>query len=154
MNFLSLDLGTVGGWALYADGEISSGFKNFNKNPKSGSGMRYLEFEKWLQDLYEKNKFKLIIYESVKRHTGCIASHVYGGFLATVTKYCEFLKIPYLGIGVGTIKKFITGNGKASKEFVIECLNATYNTNIINHNEADALSLLYLFLQQQEKSYE
>ena len=46
---------------------------------------------------------------------GTDAAHVYGGFLATLTSWCEQRAIAYQGVPVGTIKRFITGKGNADK---------------------------------------
>ena len=39
------------------------------------------------------------------RHAGTDASHVYGGFLATLTSWCEEPEVPSEGVPVGTITR-------------------------------------------------
>ena len=41
----------------------------------------------------------------------------------------------------GTVKKNVTGNGRATKEEVKAAINALYNTNITDHNVADAVAI-------------
>ena len=48
----------------------------------------------------------------------------YGGFLATLTAWCEEQSIPYQGVPVGTIKRFIAGKGNADKQAVIAAVRA------------------------------
>lgn len=154
-TILALDLGTKTGWALggatYHDipwpdhkethGAIS--FANPVRNRFEGGGMRYLRFRKWLYSLFTGgiDRIDEIYFEEVRNHLGVDASHAYGGFLATLTSQCENHCIPYQGIPVGTIKKYIAGKGSANKQMVIDAVNAR-GYNITDHNEADAMALL------------
>lgn len=69
------------------------------------------------------------------------AAHVYDGMLATLTAWCEAHGIPYRGIPVGTIKRFVTGKGNASKGDVIAAMRAR-GFAVVDDNEADALAIL------------
>lgn len=141
---LSLDLGTATGWALSNhNGRIISGTAHFRPRRFEGGGMRYLRFERWLNETLEiTGQIHAVYFEEVRRHLGVDAAHAYGGFLASLTAWCEEQSIPYEGIPVGTIKKFITGKGNASKAMVINAIKALgYNPE--DDNEADALALLH-----------
>ncbi len=82
--------------------------------------MRYLRFKRWLTELKRSvDEIDAVYFEEVRRHVGTNASHIYGGFLATLTAWCEHHQILYEGIPVGTIKKATTGKGNASKEEMI-----------------------------------
>ncbi len=106
--------------------------------------MRYLHFQHWLSEL---PRVELVYFEEVRRHLGVDAAHAYGGFLGTLTAWCEIKKIPYTGIPVSTIKRFITGKGNASKLEVIEGVKALGHSPT-DDNEADALALLHLAMQK------
>jgi crossover junction endodeoxyribonuclease RuvC len=56
-------------------------------------------------------------------------------------------KIPYQGIPVGTIKRFITGKGNANKLEMIEVIKAL-GYRPTDDNEADAIALLHLAMQK------
>ncbi|WP_375676918.1 crossover junction endodeoxyribonuclease RuvC [Bartonella sp. AP88XZML] len=144
-TILCLDLGTKTGWALRdADGFITSDTEHFQSRRFEGGGMRYLRFKKWLTELKRSvDEIDAVYFEEVRRHVGTDASHVYGGFLATLTAWCEHHQIPYEGIPVGTIKKAMTGKGNASKEEMIKAMCAKGHAPCDN-NEADALAILYL----------
>ena len=74
---------------------------------------------------------------------GVIAAHVYGGFMGHLTAFCEEYKIPYDGVPVGTIKKFWTGKGNASKdEMLEEAVRRGWSP--VDDNEADAIAILTL----------
>lgn len=146
---LCLDLGTSTGWALSKQhGRYLSGTAHFRPRRFEGGGMRYLRFERWLNEtLNITGKIDELYFEEVRRHLGVDAAHAYGGFLASLTSWCEENKIPYEGIPVGTIKKSITGKGNASKAQVIAAVKALGH-NPEDDNEADALALLHLACKQ------
>jgi len=116
-TILAIDLGTTTGWAIRNEFGITSGSVSFKQDRFQGGGMRYLHFQQWLNQLPQVD---IVYFEEVRRHLGVDAAHAYGGFLSHLTSWCERLQIPYQGIPVGTIKKFITGKGNASKLEVIE----------------------------------
>jgi Holliday junction resolvasome RuvABC endonuclease subunit len=140
---LALDLGTQTGWALHnKDQSIISGSESFKPQRFEGGGMRYLRFKKWLSEIKDScDSIDAVYFEEVRRHAGVDAAHAYGGFLATLTSWCEHHQIPYQGVPVGTIKKHATGKGNASKELMIETMRSAGYT-IFDDNEADAIALL------------
>ncbi len=138
---LALDLGTTTGWAIRLDGALQSGFVSYKTGRYEGGGMRFLKFRKWLQDMRQDTGFAVVYFEEVRAHKGVDAAHIYGGMLATLTAFCEENSIPYEGIPVGTIKKFMTGKGNAKKEHMIAAVN-NRGICVTDDNEADAISLL------------
>jgi hypothetical protein len=85
----------------------------------------------------------LVVFEDVRNHAGVYAAHAYGGFLAHMMAVCEEKHLPYRGFGVKTIKKFVTGNGNASKADVIKAIE-TKGYRPMDDNEADGIALLLL----------
>jgi len=83
-----------------------------------------------------------------RRHLGVDAAHAYGGFMASLTAWCEHHEIPYQGVPVGTIKKALTGKGNASKAMMIKAVQKL-GSNPADDNEADALALLHFVLKSQ-----
>jgi Holliday junction resolvasome RuvABC endonuclease subunit len=150
-TFLALDLGTQTGWALSAiDQPITSGSESFKPQRFEGGGMRYLRFKRWLTEIKQTvNRIDTVYFEEVRRHVGVDAAHAYGGFLATLTAWCEHHQIPYQGVPVGTIKKHATGKGNASKDEMISAV-IKRGFNPADDNEADALALLHWALDTQE----
>ena len=140
---LALDLGTATGWALRDEyGAVTSGTMSFRPDRFSGGGMRFLRFKGWLTEV--KNTaggIDAVYLEEVRRHAGTSAAHIYGGFLAHVTAWCEHHGIPYQGVPVGTIKRHVTGKGNAPKQAVIAAVRAR-GFAPADDNEADALALL------------
>ncbi|PZP63894.1 MAG: hypothetical protein DI596_02520 [Azospira oryzae] len=142
-TILALDLGTITGWALRGrDGTVTSGSASFKPRRFEGGGMHFLRFKRWLAELKAcADGLDEVVFEEVRRHASTDAAHAYGGFLATLTAWCEHHGIPYQGVPVGTIKKHATGRGNASKEEVIAAVRAC-GYQPVDDNEADALALL------------
>lgn len=145
---LALDLGTAMGWALRnPNGQINSGTVSFRPGRYDGGGIRYVRFRAWLDTLAEDaGSISAIHHEEIRRHLGADASHVYGGFLATLSAWCEERDIAYQGVPVGTIKRFIAGKGNADKFAVMAAVRAR-GFAPADDNEADALAILLWALE-------
>ncbi len=143
MSILTLDLGKQTGWAILTDGVIESGSKSFHGSRFSGGGMHFLKFRSWLNEMKEKfSNIEAVYFEEVRRHLGTDAAHCYGGFLAVLSAWCEEHHVPYQGVNVKTIKRFITGKGNASKSEVIEAVKKKGGSPR-DDNEGDALALMF-----------
>lgn len=142
-SLLALDLGSTLGWAVrLADGTITSGTATFRPGRFEGGGMGWLRFRRWLDSMAASaGPLGSIVFEEVRRHAGTTAAHVYGGFLAHLTAWCEGAGVPYQGVPVGTIKRFATGKGNAGKDAIIAAMRAR-GFAPADDNEADALALL------------
>ena len=116
--------------------------------------MRYLRFRSWLDEVLATTApssgvsgLDAIYFEEVRRHLGVDAAHAYGGFLATLTSWCEHQKIPYQGVPVGTIKRHVTSKGNAGKSEMVSAMRAR-GYLVADDNEADALAVLVWALAQ------
>jgi crossover junction endodeoxyribonuclease RuvC len=150
---LCLDLGGKTGWAMkQTDGQITSGTIEFKPGRFEGGGMPFVRFKSWLDEVQSfAGPIQSIHFEEVRRHLGTTAAHVYGGFLACLTSWCEARMIPYEGIPVGTIKRFATGKGNAGKAMVIQAMKSLGH-NPADDNESDALAILHLVLSREVSS--
>lgn len=145
MNILALDLGTKTGWASRHElGETlvsqTSGVAKFVVPRGSNPDMRYLFFEKWLDDIVLIKKPKLIVYE-LPHMRGGKASDLLVGFMTIVRMYCVKHGLNYISVHSGTLKKFATGSGNASKEDMVLTAEQRYG-KVQDDNQADALHLL------------
>lgn len=140
MKILALDLGTKTGWSYWSEKTFDGGTMDFSETRFSGGGMRFLKFRRWLSDLKSKG-IDVVYYEAVRAHKGVDAAHVYGGFQGVLTEWCERNEIPYDGVPVGTIKKFISGAGNAGKQEVIKAVK-TVGFDPVDDNHADAIALM------------
>lgn len=138
---LALDLGNEFGWAIKQSATIDSGWNRLTNKPGSGPGEKFKLFEYWLK--WETAEgIEAVYFEDVKRHVSLYNARAYCGFLAILQSWCYKKEIKCVGVGVGTIKKFWVGNGRATKEMMIAAANKRgFETK--NDNEADALALLH-----------
>ena len=147
---LALDLGTSTGLALRsAEGLITSGTASFRPGRYDGGGMRYLRFTNWLTEIDRlSGPIEAIYFEEVRRHAGTDAAHVFGGLLAVLTSWGELRGVPYQGVPVGTIKKFLTGQGNANKQAMIDAARKR-GFSPTDDNEADAIAILLWAIETQ-----
>lgn len=147
MSILALDLGTRTGWAYATNiGTILSGVWDFKPGKFDGGGMRFLRFQKALDEFKSNVPIGAIYYEGVRAHRGVDAAHVYGGLMATLQAWCEVNGVPCDAVGVGEIKRYWTGKGNAPKDEMIAKAIARGFT-VEDDNQADAIALLHLKLE-------
>lgn len=150
---IGLDLGTNTGYAWSYDDHVRlafSGVQDFTPKRYEGGGMRFMRFKIWLEEILANEGGEVIVFfeEVVGAHKSTAASHIYGGLLALLTQHCEANKIPYSGLPVGTIKKFATGRGNASKNDMMAHASTKFGGAVRSHDQADALWILSLGLQE------
>ena len=152
MNILSLDVGEYTGFATLIDGRIESGVEHLKKKGTESLGMKYLRFTDLLKRLDYIGNFNLIVYE--KPHG--LKGHAIEAMNGYITRIHEFIAIEdfnhrtieYIGYPPTTIKKAITGNGRASKDDMINWFNGKVGRIPIDDNEADAYSLLIYTIKE------
>lgn len=146
---LALDLGTKTGWAFGSSLDPSvvvHGWQDFSPGKFSGGGMRYLKFENWLADIVTQSHVTEVVYEGVRRHVGTDAAHVYGGLMATLTKFCEKCALPYAALPVQTIKKWATGKGNAKKSEMVAVVRSWGYIGVTSEDQADAIAILHCWV--------
>jgi Holliday junction resolvasome RuvABC endonuclease subunit len=149
-TILALDLGTTTGFAAApygGDGPIVTGTWSFKTSRYEGGGVRYLRFQQKVDEFHRLSPIKRVVFEEVRRHRGTDAAHVYGGLLSMLTAWCEEHGIPYEGVPVGTIKRFATGKGNATKDDMLTA-SRDWGYEPSDDNEADAIALLHWFLNE------
>ena len=156
---LALDLGRRTGWALIMPNlKIHSGFEEFKPSRFESSGMALLRFRNWLNTIHQQSGgLGVCVFEEVRRHAGTTAAHTYGEFLGQLKAWADedHTKVPYLGVPVGTIKKFATGKGNANKKMVIEAVQKKFgHSRVTDDNEADALALLHWAIEEGPVQFE
>ncbi|MDR0250205.1 MAG: hypothetical protein LBI35_02675 [Burkholderiales bacterium] len=150
MSILALDLGTNTGWAIGDCRVTLSGTEHFAPKKREGDGMRFLKFKRWLTEMKAANDFDAVYYEQVGRHASTAAAHVYGGFVAMLTAWCEHHGIAYHAVFWSEIKKFATGHGNATKDEMVTVMReAGYNPR--SYDEADAIALCMLAMGKEKR---
>lgn len=136
MNILGLDLGDHMGVCVALDGQFTPSTIHLDQECHS-RGLKLLRFSSTLDRLLSHHKIDLVAYEDVRGHKGTLAAHAYGAYKYTLTAKCESLGIECVPVAVGTLKKFATGSGRATKATMIACAVAE-NVLVEDDNAADA----------------
>ncbi len=145
-NVLALDLGTRAGWAIgKRDGSRSCGTENFSPRASWHPGQRFTRFRAWLNTTITTHQITHIVYEKVIQgpHSSGAAGDVYGAFWGMLLVVAESHNIVPDSVHTMTVKKFITGSGRADKGDVISAVRARgYMPD--SDNAADAAGILEL----------
>ncbi|ALA16103.1 MULTISPECIES: hypothetical protein [unclassified Chelatococcus] len=153
MTVLALDLGTTTGWACGADErDLRCGFWRLKVGRYDTVSMRYVRFERHLDELHKLVGFRHVVYEEVRKHRGTDAAHIYGGLQATLLRWCETRGVPCEGVPVGTIKKHWAGKGNASKDHMRAAADERGYAHSGDENEIDALALAHWYVTEHQAS--
>lgn len=155
MKTLALDLGTSTGWAVQANGILSSGWMDFSRytgcasRPADHIGSSFGRMFYWLEEKVREDKIEAIAYENVYRWNSGDAAKAYGGFRGAMMIVADHNNIPVFDYSASHIKKFWTGKGTADKEAILKVTVARYphlrHFNV-RSDEADAIAILQLHI--------
>lgn len=144
---LSIDLGNEYGYAIKKYSTIESGWGRLTNGSKNHTGKKFELFRLWLEEL-DAIDLTEIWYEDVKRHNGLHAARAYCGYVAVLNMYAYKRGILCSGVGVGQIKKFWTGNGRADKQQMVDEARSRGFEDVDNDNWADSLALLHYVMSK------
>lgn len=141
MNILTIDCGTKTGWASFIDGHFESGVQDFSLKRGESKGIRFLRFNTWFNAMLKLTKPDVVVYE-MAHFRGGHATEILVGMTTRIEEFCENNNIEYSSIHSGTLKKFATGKGNASKADMIKMAGQFFAKVVESDDEADALLML------------
>lgn len=125
MRILALDLGTKTGWALVDDALFQSGTKVLisDRERKERIKLRFQDgrFQSLRHFINGFGTLGAIFYEDVQFCKTQYQAQLWGGLRAMVACF-ETSTLEVRGVPVGTLKKFATGKGNATKEMMARAL--------------------------------
>lgn len=147
MNILSLDMATQTGWATNTHGK-RSGVIEFALKRGESPGMRFLRCRVWLNEMWRllDGHVELIVYEQA-HHRGGAATAVCVGLVTEVLAFAAEHNIETMPVHATSLKKWATGNGRASKADMVQAAKAR-GWSPADDNEADAALLLEYTLSE------
>lgn len=151
-NVLALDLGTKTGWAVRdREGRISYGTEHFPQTERPGQ--RWQRYRAWLARMIAEHQIHMLAYETVMfGHGGQKsgrAGDVYGAWKCLVEMAVDTHNLTLLYAAPATVKKAITGSGRAKKEDVIaEVRRRGFAPD--TDNAADAIAVLAWACRQEK----
>ena len=149
MKILALDIATKTGWAMCDDGKYGYGVFVCECEIR---GAKYDMFMVKLLKLFKSfNSYKpdIIVFEKAFQKSQK-STELYHGFLAMLEYRAWQYGIDLMGVYATHLKKWATGNGKASKERMIAAAKLL-GWDPKDDNEADALLLLEYALETIKK---
>lgn len=157
MKILALDLGTNTGWATFnTETQVtkSGTVKLFSAKEKmEDRAKRFIRLNEFLCDIddgFGEPEVELVVYE-MPHQRGGPATFVLVGLAATVETWCIRHKAKHERVHSATIKKFMTGDGKADKDAVMTAVQKRIGRWPEDDNEGDALAILFWTLEKEKK---
>lgn len=152
---LILDLGTQTGWALLANGIVTSGtvgfqtYKGCKSRPADHAGQVFINFQRWLRGRIQDDKPTEIAYEDVYRWSSGDAAKLYCGLRAFLLANGALYGLPVTGYSPSMVKKYWTGKGNSDKDAMMAETKRRFPAlRLSDSNEADALAILHLHLSK------
>ena len=144
MRIFTIDPGSRCGWAFCDGNRTESGVQEFSLKRGESQGMRFLRFNSWLNEFLDPycSVSNLVVYEMAHMRGG-YATEVLVGMTTRIQEQCASLNIASTSVHSGTLKKFATGKGNASKEEMVEEAKKRFpDQKIESDDQADALLIL------------
>lgn len=145
MIFLGVDPSlTATGLALVGQGRVIRTGRIQTKN-KGHERVDQILFgiHSWVIEGYEQGAGDVVvgIEDMALGAKGAAVAQIFG-LWHTITQKLHEWEVPYRVVPIGTLKKYVTGNGSAGKdEMVAATVRRFPGLDIINNNEVDALGL-------------
>lgn len=142
MRVIGLDMATRTGWA-YIDTDSPhrlSGHRDFGR-PGTPLPDRLLNFRGYLIDMILSKAPHIIVYE-VAHHRGGPATRSGIGMETVLLMEARKMEVTTHGLHSASLKKWATGNGRASKDDMVAIASERDGFSVItNDDEADAVHL-------------
>jgi Holliday junction resolvasome RuvABC endonuclease subunit len=171
-TIIALDLATKCGFAvLRGRKRLESGRWNLMAKPRgvlNHRGRRWWNLDFYLSNLLQKYHPDVLAYESVRRHVGTTAAHVYGGLVAVLelmdfeeARHGETCESPaclsrppeMLPVEISTWKKATVGKGNALKPDVQRFVKRRFRYTAPNDDEADAIAIAEAVRRMRQGEY-
>lgn len=148
-KIFAIDQATQTGYAIIDETgmTLESGSVSMSDRKRTGEsrGMRYIRFEKFLNDVYSHHpEITLICHEQTLLRGGS-ATEIANGLKALILKFAIERGLESTCVHTSELKKFATGNGRAEKQDMMTY--AGYADRIegkrlcVDDNEADAICI-------------
>lgn len=137
MKIISLDL-ALGGTGVAFPDQTSYLLRNPGKIPAGVPRLAW--YRDALTNILWELKPDVVAFENYA-FSQVNAAHKVGEFGGVMRLVCHDVKIPFVLVSAGTIKKFATGNGAAKKPEMVSAMTHKLGRQLKTEDEADALAL-------------
>ncbi|MBS0328256.1 MAG: hypothetical protein JSR30_00255 [Proteobacteria bacterium] len=151
---MALDLATVTGWAMLANGVVTSGSQSFARHAGNQTrapdhpGASFSMFDRWLHAKIIEDKPAVIVAEGAAGFfKSATAQQMNYGLRSIMLMNACRSGLPVATYYPTTVKKFWCGHGFAKKpQMVAETERRFPGINLTDDNESDAIALMFLHL--------
>lgn len=144
-DVLGLDIATHTGY--YSTHE--SGTWDFTESMRRNNNKQHSAFRETLIAFIEKYGIKRIVAEDVAVNQHFIDTRKLSEFRGILMEVCDTLDLPEpTFVNPSTLKKWATGNGRATKTDMMKTCIKRWKTSPVDDNEADATHLFMYFVKK------
>jgi hypothetical protein len=142
MNVLALDMATRTGFSALKGGRLFSGVWENPHRCGGSPGAFFAAWRAWLADAGRWYEPQIVAFEFTAGHSRACNMVAYG-MASRVYEWAWARQIETAHVAPNTLKKFITGHGRAEKEEVREIMRKRWKLpRLMNLDESDALAVL------------
>lgn len=147
---LTLDPATKCGWAMMADDDsIRSGVWDLSTDDGQEQGWQFVHLK---QKLARLEGVELVAFEKMTATRFGMAADVMSGLVAIIITWCIEKRIPFITVAPNTLKKFMTGHGRAEKKAMCAAAAARFPDQIIQtSDQGDALCVLAWVIEKEAR---
>lgn len=122
---------------------------NFTESMSRNKNKQHKAFRDTLIEFIQTNGIRQIVAEDVNVSKFFAAMRKLSEFRGILLEVCDELNLPepYF-VPVPTVKKFATGNGKATKDEIVAAMIARYGLTPADDNEADACFIYHYYVRK------
>lgn len=137
---LGLDPASQTGWSL-SNGE--HGLWDIAQKNDEHEGRRLERLRRLIYKTHQQHKITLIASEDAVMGTNFFKTQNFHTEIRGVIKLVAAeLELPIIWVNPSTLKKWLTGHGKAEKHHMIDAIRTRFKVTVSDHNIADAIAVM------------
>ena len=122
---------------------------DFTESMRRNNNKQHKAFRDTLIDFIKRNGIKQIVAEDVSVNNHFTDTRKLSEFRGILFEVCDTLDLPEPHfINPASLKKFATGDGKATKEKMIEFCKLRWQIEPGDDNEADAINIFFCYIKR------
>lgn len=144
-ELLALDIAAKCGYHCLAE----SGTWDFNESKRRNDNKMHGAFRQTLIEFVQRNNIKQIVAEDVTVNQHFTDMRRLCELRGILLEVCDTLNLPEpFFVNPMTVKKWATGDGRATKEKMVEFCKSRWQIEVTDHNEADATHIFYYIVKR------
>lgn len=142
---LALDIATHCGYYCLSE----RGTWDFTESMRRNNNKQHKAFRDTLIDIIQRCQIKQIVAEDVSVNNHFIDTRKLSEFRGILFEVCDTMDLPEPHfVNPATLKKFATGNGKATKDEMVRFCKLRWQIEPGTNDEADAIHIFYFYIKR------